>query len=432
MPFILVAPLGAIAAGLIATRVGSEVMVAINTPRLLAITHALVLGWVTTTMMGASYQLGPVVLGGRLLSTRLMRVQFAIHALGVAAFVWSFLDWNMAVMGSAGVLLVVSLSMYLVNAGVAVRRAERWSLSRMYLAVSLGFLALTGAFGITFVGTLEHAWFPVTFGRLAAHAHLGLVGWLALTLMGVSYQLVPMFNVTTRVHPRFGGLALSITGTATLLFAAVMLADPPMPVRVVIAVFLASGPLVWGADQVRLLRGRNKRHFDIQGRATVVSTGFLVLAAMLGVGAAVGTPFTTDEEPARWLLAYGAAAILGWAGTAVIGNAIKVVAFLVWVHRYHPHAGSRPLPAIADLYSGRFATAILSLHVLSTTVLIVAALTGRVGLFHIGGLLLAISATGFFACLVSIFVPRQAWPRAGRTRPGSAPVGEPSYVPPQR
>jgi hypothetical protein len=317
-------------------------------------------------------------------------------------------------MSIAGAVLVVSLILYLVNACRAVATGQAWSLPRTYLAVSLSMLAAAGALGITYVGTLEHLWFPVTLGRLASHAHLGLVGWLALTLMGVSYQLVPMFNVSTRVVPRFGHSALIITAGATVLFATAMLFDPPMALRVPLAVLLAAGPLLWGVDQWRSLQGRSRRRLDVQGRATFVSLGFLALAAVLGVGAAIGTPFTPDGELARWPLAYGAAAIAGWAGTAVIGNGVKITAFLVWFHRYQPRAGITSVPLLAELYSDRYMTSVLALHTLGTLIAVAAALTGQLAVFQAGAALLAVAGLANFAGLAAVFIPRQARQRAPR------------------
>jgi hypothetical protein len=420
-PFLVAAPIALVAAGVLGAGASADTFLAINTPRLVAITHALVLGWITTTMMGATYQLGPVVLGGRLMSISLARLQFVLHAAAVATFIWYIRSWDIAGMSIASVALVISLVLYLVNAGHAVWTGNGWSLPRSYLAVSLACLAAAGAMGITYVGTLEHLWFPVTFGRLASHAHLGLVGWLALTLMGVSYQLVPMFNVATRVKPRFGYLALAITGAATALFVVAMQFDPPAVARVSLAVALAAGPLLWGVDQLRFLWGRSRRRLDIQGRATIVSLAFLALAVILGVGAALGTPLTPDTEMARWPLAYGVAAILGWAGTAVIGNGIKITAFLVWFHRYQPRAGTAPVPLLADLYNDRFMTAVIIIHAIATSMLVAAALAGSLPMFRAGATLLALCGTLNLAALLGVFVPREASDRSARPQRSSAP-----------
>ena len=70
MPFFVVAPLGLAAAGLMLLLAGHDAFLAVNVPRVVAATHAAVLGWLTLTIMGAIYQLGPAVFGGRLISLR--------------------------------------------------------------------------------------------------------------------------------------------------------------------------------------------------------------------------------------------------------------------------------------------------------------------------------------------------------------------------
>src|SRR5690606_37844433 len=116
---------------------GTSTFAGINLPANIAITHALLLGWLTLTMMGATYQLGPVVLGGALLSERLARVQFVVHVTALAAFVWAVHQWHMVTMGAAGGVLVLSLLLYALNVGVAIRRGATWTLPRAYAAAAV-------------------------------------------------------------------------------------------------------------------------------------------------------------------------------------------------------------------------------------------------------------------------------------------------------
>jgi len=405
-PFFLAAPLGLVAAGILLATSQRDAFVAINLPRTVAITHALVVGWVSTTMMGAVYQFGPVVIGGRLWSERLARVQFVTHALAVTWFVLSLSHWHLNAMGGAGVLLVVSFILFLLNAGVSVARAPRWNLPRAYLAVSLTFLGATFVLGITYVGTLQHLWFPITLGRLSAHAHLGLAGWLGLTLMGVSYQLVPMFTVVQRAKPRFGRAALIVTSVSAIAFAWFVSEGAGPPARVLLAVGLATGPALWAADEIHLLRHRVRRRLDVQGHATYGSLAFLSLAAAAGMMAAAGTPFTPSTEPARWLLAYGTLAIGGWMGLALIGNSYKILPFIVWYHRYLPHAGQGPIPVAADIYHEGAANAVLALHAGAVAVLAAAALLGQLELLRAGGVLLAAGGACHGATMLHMFLPK--------------------------
>ena len=402
LPFFLAAPFGLIAGGLLLQRVGYETFVAINARGTVAVTHALVLGWVSTVMMGACYQLGPVVLGGELSSQRLVRTHFVLHVVAVGLFVWSMAWFNVMWVGIAGSLLYCSVALFLVNVSRPLWRRRTPSIPQAYLLCSTVSLGVAATVGLVFAGNLEHHWFPTSPGRLAAHAHLGLVGWLGLTIMGVSYQLVPMFNVASRVKPRLAMPALIVTCSALVLFALVMSFDPGTEVRVGLALALMVGPALWAVDQVRLLAGRAKRQMDIHGRGATVSLLFLGLTIALGAGVAWGTPFGTEDQPARWPLAYAISGIAGWSGTAMIANSYKIVPFLVWYHRYRPLMGREPVPVIHNIYSERLATGVLVIHSTATLFTVTGALMGNLDWLQWGGLLLAMGAAIHFLSMATM------------------------------
>src|SRR5512134_2029168 len=59
-------------------------------PRVLALTHTVALGWITMSILGASYQLIPIVLERPLWSERLARRQLWVLLLGVSGMVGHF------------------------------------------------------------------------------------------------------------------------------------------------------------------------------------------------------------------------------------------------------------------------------------------------------------------------------------------------------
>ena len=407
-PFFVVAPLGLVAAGVLLMGTGDDALLAVNAPRLVAVTHALVLGWLTLSIMGALYQLGPAVLEGRIRWPRLMRVQFWTHVVSVAVFVPAFLAWDIRWVSAAGVGIIVSFILFLISAFPAVAAFRRGSLARAYVSVALLFLAGAGSVGITYAGTLEHAWFPVTLGRLSGHAHLGLLGWLGLVLMGVSYQVVPMFNLVKTRQPRFGWAALAITAVGAAAGSVILMGDPPMGVRVAVAGVMAVGPLLWACDMIALLNVRFRRRLDVQGRATYLSLGFLAGAIILGLLVAVGADAAPGNEPGRLQLAYGALGIGGWAGITLIGNSYKVVPFLTWYHRYRQLAGIQPVPMVGELYDPRLAHTVLAVHALGVCAVAVGALAGSVPLIHAGGVLLLGSGMLLFVSLLAITLRKPA------------------------
>ena len=397
LPLLFLAPIGLVTAGLLLLNADGDTLVAINAPHTVAIVHAIALGWASTTIMGASYQLLQAVLGGHIFSYRLARLQAAIHVVAVPLFVWAAYRWDTAWMALAGTLLATSFLLYSILAATALARASRRGVVHFGMAMGLIGLLVAFGFGLTWVGALYHLWFPITLGLLSAHAHLGLIGWLGITILSVSEQLVPMFSLTSQRPSRLPWIAIGLTAVAVTLFASVLPFQPGVPVRVLLALVLTVGPAVWAFGIVRGFRRRSRRKLDIHGRATMAALPCLLLAAVVGVGAAIGTPFTNDAEPARWLLAYGALLLGGFVGATLVGNSLKIVPFLIWIHRYQRLAGKAPVPVISDLVNVRLQHLALGLIVLGSYTVAAGSLAGSLLFIRAGGDIFAaggVSLTG--------------------------------------
>ena len=416
-PFFLAAPAGLAAAGLLLAGANSDSFAGVNLPRNLAIVHALVVGWVTTTMMGATYQVIPAVLGGRLWSAALIRLQFGLHICAVPVFVWAFYRWDLRVLEAGGIMVCASLVLYLFNAGLGLARGSRTGATRAYILAALSFLLATGGLGLLWVVALRHALFTITLDRIAAHAHLGLLGWLGMTVMGVSYQLVPMFNVVRGTDPRFRRVALVVTVLAVAAFAGVMLSTPPRPVRVTFAAALAIGPALWGIDQLRMMHHRSRRKTDVQGKATYLSLAMLAVTIVLGFSVLtmqVGAPETNNTHV---VVAYAMSGVLGWMGMMLIGNTYKILPFLLWYHRYRPLVGRAPVPVTADIYSDRAATAVLGSHAVGVALLVVAALLENTWLLRASGVVFVGVGVAHLGTMLHMFLPKtSSRPMAPTTR----------------
>ena len=162
-------------------------------------------------------------------------------------------DWDTSRMVFGAAALSLSFGCFFINAITAARWPTFRTIPQAYTTVALVFLAPAKRWAWSMPSDSMDRGFLVTQGRLGGHAHLGLLGWLALTLMGVSYQLVPMFEVVRRGMRR-AWPALAITAAATAVGAPLLMTDPDPTVRFTIAVAFAAGPLLWLVDTARLLR----------------------------------------------------------------------------------------------------------------------------------------------------------------------------------
>ena len=64
-------------------------------PHILAITHTMALGWATMIILGASHQLVPVLIEGRLYSEKLAFISFVFAAIGIPLLVYGFYVFDM-------------------------------------------------------------------------------------------------------------------------------------------------------------------------------------------------------------------------------------------------------------------------------------------------------------------------------------------------
>ncbi len=114
----------------------------------IAATHLFVLGWITTIVMGAMYQLVPVALETKLYSERLARWQFMFHLVGFSGMVWMFWTWDMKHVGHFGWVLAVGVGLFVYNIARTLLRVPRWNVIATAVASALAWLSLAVLAGL--------------------------------------------------------------------------------------------------------------------------------------------------------------------------------------------------------------------------------------------------------------------------------------------
>ena len=89
--FFLTAPLGVLAAACILLATGNAAFLSPWMPQALALTHAGTLGVLAMGMIGALYQMTPVVAGSAVPFTRIAHIVHTFLLAGLAAFTWRLL-----------------------------------------------------------------------------------------------------------------------------------------------------------------------------------------------------------------------------------------------------------------------------------------------------------------------------------------------------
>ncbi|MCU0810882.1 MAG: hypothetical protein MUE59_07580 [Thiobacillaceae bacterium] len=398
--FFLTAPLFLLAAAiLIVLAPGS--LASRWTPQALALTHALTLGFLAMVMLGALMQMLPVVAGATMLFSRAVGwLTHALLALGSAALMAGFLTGD-ALLYQVGMALLASafLVFLLAASSSLVRAVASDTVSGMRLAMLC--LAITAALGLALALSRSTGWvLAETAAAIAAHAVLGLLGWVLLLVVSVAYQVVPMFQITPPYPPLLARWFVPVLFTLLVIVALAPLLprEAASAVALIAQVGLATGILAFALLTLRLQSQRRRKLPDVSldfwrlGMASLIASVVAWMLARLSPGWA-----DSDAYP----LLLGVLFIGGFAVSVVSGMLYKIVPFLAWFHlqaQLQARAGS--IPNMKEMTAQRWMRWHFRLHLLACALLGCATISP--GLFAMpGGIATGLSAMLLWLNLVT-------------------------------
>ncbi len=361
------------------------------TPAALAITHLMLVGFISSIMCGALLQLLAVLIGAPArLSSRTARILAPALALGVLLLSFGLYRLQNLALLTGALLTGAVLLLLLFKVLHALMHPALTSPLRFPLRIALIALTMTLLLGLTLVAERQ-AWLDLALGKAWTNLHMswGLAGWMGLLLLTLGSELMALFYLTP-ARPRWLTLLLIALACGLLvLFSLSLLVDPQGPITYGFALALAG---LFGFSMIDSFIAQFRRK-----RARIdASLGFWWLgqaSLLLALGLS-----TTQTSP--YLL--GVLLIFGAASSFTTGALLKIVPFLCWYHLQAEKVRLRRidyrLPTMQDFIPARDARVQLLLH--STAL---AFLLSGIFIEHsaaVGGLLLAGSALWLWAQLI--------------------------------
>ena len=370
--YFLTAPLfAALAAALLAWQ-GEAALLTRWSPLTLALTHLMVLGCLSMTMIGALLQMLPVVAGTAV--PRVGRVGAAVHlALGAGTVLLACAFWfgRPAWFALAMLLLLSALLLFVGACTVGLWHEHAGGSGAVVAGIRLALTALvvTAALGGMLAGAF--AWPSVQHLPLQRltdlHAMWGLLGWVGLLVIAVAFQVVPMFMLTEPYPPLLRGAYMMVM--FLLLAAASVSSGLPgagLAFRQVCLALLAAGYALFAGVTLHLLARRKRPTADATTLYWRLAMGSLV------AGLALWLWPDTQAQNAR-PLAIGVLLIVGFALSAINGMLYKIVPFLAWYHLQDAAAArGRKLPAVGKIIPQRLANLQLAVHAAALALLVAA------------------------------------------------------------
>lgn len=315
--------------------------------------HLSLLGFVVLTIIGAMYQIVPILLGVELYNPRLAGVQFWLMSIGVLGLSASFLMGRVFI---APLAILVALASYLyVLIIFATSRKSRapLNLTTKFFLSALVYFSVAIALGVilAIANTSQSALF-YKGNYLVSHAHLALLAFVGLTIMGAMYQMLPMLSLRELHSAKLGEAQFWLSNAGIIGFSLGALLAKKSIVTLS-SIVVVAGVYIFLYNMYRTLAKKGGA-FDISVRFFISALVYLTIACTLGLLIAV---FHKELLEVRGLLsAHAHLTTMGFVTLTIIGAMYHLVPMLVWMVRYAERLGKEPVPTIAGMFDQRWAS----------------------------------------------------------------------------
>ncbi|NPA81051.1 MAG: hypothetical protein GXO31_00385 [Epsilonproteobacteria bacterium] len=311
--FFLTAPFFAILGGALLFFVGYDV----SSPQVLGLLHLFTLGFITLVMMGAMQQMLPVLVGvtfpNALFFAKIIHVSVIV---GTLLFGFGLFFEQFSFLAAALVFLLFGVGIFSFITLYKLLKASHKSATVWAMILSVVSLIIALFLGSHLLASLGFGKVGESFSFvLPSHGIFAFFGWVGLLIVGVSYQVIPMFYVTKDFDENikkylsffiFGSLVLSLFFKYAIILTVL-------------------GYIYFGLESLKLLESRKRKIKEITIDFWEMSVYSLVLAGALFVG----DMFIGNEVLER---IYSVLFVYGFVISLICGMLYKIVPFLAWFH----------------------------------------------------------------------------------------------------
>ncbi len=361
-------------------------------PHVLAITHIMALGWGTMIILGAGYQLIPVLIENSLYSIKLAYWSFYLAAAGIPFLAYGFYYFDMGWPAKwGGRLVLIAVLLFVINLAKSIQKSKKGNVHAWFMLAASVWLFITALYGLVLVYNFT---FPIykrnPVDLIPLHAHTGIVGWFLLLVIGVGSKLIPMFMISKYTNNKLLWLIFLLINTALLLFILLYIFNVGSAIFLLPVFMILVSLMLFASYCYKSYKQRIRKQVDGQMKISLLSV-LMMLVPVVVIFFLVGL-FVSGEENLRVVLLYGFVIFFGWITAIIYGMTFKTLPFIVWNKVYGKVAGLGKTPNPKDLYSEKLFK-VMSLSYLSGFVIFIAGiLTIEKVILTIGAFLLLTAA----------------------------------------
>jgi len=222
---------------------------------------------------------------------------------------------------------------------------------------------------------------------LKSHVFLIVVGYITITIMGLSVVLLPMFGLshgfsTKPLEKAIAAVCLAILLVVLSSFTKIALLEYAGYILAIVGLFM------YYYFVQTIYKTRARKEIDIYAKSLIFSYFSLIASLIFGIAYMV-----FGFEPL--LLSSGWIMFFGFFSFAVTGHVYKIIPFLVWFERFSPLVGKQKVPMLADMLPQKSSSAQFVFCAIGVVVVAVAILLQNDALIKGGASFLLMGSIAF-------------------------------------
>lgn len=372
----------------------------------LAITHLVTLGWLTSFIFAGAYLMGPVLGGTPLWNRSLPLVHLLFHVTGLVLLICGLMLSRYGIALSGGIILVAGLVLAIANFLITGSAKSVWTPSNLAFQSALFWLAATGFVALVMLhGRIKGSPPYPTEMMIGLHAHFALFGFLTQMLLGNALHLLP--EMLGAKHE--GAISRSVAwvgwaslNTGLMLLAPLVMRQSALGIMICgVLVALGIAGYLLAAAMVLVVRWRYR-----MWPAHLLCSALIVLAVLAAIALWKLPQLQAIELEAMrvWIRTYVSLMLLGVFPFAIIGAGSYFIPRLVWRLRYADWVNHASVPPVGTLtHYAALAPAFFSL-LMSFTYLAMGQKMGAAEPVRIGAILLLVSLLWYVGAILPSLV----------------------------
>lgn len=375
-------------------------------PWMIAIVHLVTLGWITFSILGAIYIVGPLALRTDMPARRSDYAAWATALVGLIGMVGHFWIEEYAGMAWSAATVAAAVLFMTIRIVGRIRTARIQPAVKLHIVLACANLWLAAGMGVLLAVNRAWPFLPgFVVSNVFAHAHLAALGWAAMMVVGVGYRLLPMTFPSKMPSGRSMYASAILLESGVLgLFVTLLFRSPwSLAFGLLVVAGLASfaGHVVWMTRHpVSRPAGAVRPDFGLLHAAGAGAS--VAMAAVVGL-ALLALP--AGPQSLRVAAAYGALGLVGFLAQMVAAMEARLLPMVTWFWLYRSADYRVPPPSPHAMRDRRLQTIVFAGWTVAAPALAAGLLLESAELVGIGAWALFVGVAGASVDNLRVIVP---------------------------